>query len=163
VSEGERTGVGANVVDLDTRIARATRLVASGGGSQIPPVNFSERLTSVETSVGWIKVIGAIMVTVMIGGFGLLSAQMTRMESRLDSRIDGIDGRLNATATRLDGRVDSLSAKIDAIPRQLSEEFRAMRAEMAAQTSAIANSITATKQVQPQIIVMPPPEPAPKP
>jgi hypothetical protein len=36
-----------------------------------------------------------------------------------------------------------------------------MRAEMSAQTSAIANSITATKQAQPQIIVMPPPAPGP--
>jgi hypothetical protein len=32
----------------------------------------------------------------------------------------------------------------------------AMRAEMAAQTNAIANSITAARTVQPQIIVLPP-------
>jgi hypothetical protein len=54
-----------------------------------------------------------------------------------------------------------LNAKVDAIPAQLREEFRAMRAEMAAQTSAIANSITATRQVQPQILVLPPAPPAP--
>jgi hypothetical protein len=41
-----------------------------------------------------------------------------------------------------------------------------MRAEMAAQTSAIANSITATRQAQPsppQIIVIPGPQPSEKP
>jgi hypothetical protein len=58
-------------------------------------------------------------------------------------------------------QVHDLNAKVDAIPAQLRDEFRAMRAEMAAQTSAIANSITATRQVQPQILVMPPPPPAP--
>jgi hypothetical protein len=38
-----------------------------------------------------------------------------------------------------------LNGKIDAIPRRLAEEFRAMRTEMAAQTSAISNSITAAR------------------
>jgi hypothetical protein len=60
-----------------------------------------------------------------------------------------------------------VSSKIDAIPQRLSEEFRAMRAEMSAQTSAIANSITATRQAQPpappQIIVIPTPQPQPQP
>jgi hypothetical protein len=65
-------------------------------------------------------------------------------------------------------QLNQLSNKIDAIPLRLSEEFRAMRAEMAAQTSAIANSITATREAQPpvppQIVVIPPqPAPAPKP
>jgi len=68
-------------------------------------------------------------------------------------------------------QVSQVSSKIDAIRQRLSEEFRAMRAEMAAQTSAIANSITATRQTQPpapppQIIVIPPapqPQPTPEP
>jgi predicted PurR-regulated permease PerM len=67
---------------------------------------------------------------------------------------------------RLDGRIDQLGNKIEAIPQRLSDEFRAMRAEMAAQTSAIANSITATRQTPPptppQIIVIPGPQPAPE-
>jgi hypothetical protein len=128
------------------------RLNSPEGGGTSGSVEPSERLATVESSVAWIKVILGVMTAVMLGGFALLSTQIIN----LGSRIDG-------TAARLDSRVDNLSAKIDAIPRQLSEEFRAMRAEMSAQTSAIANSITATKQVQPQIIVMPPPEPAPKP
>lgn len=105
-------------------------------------MDMTERLAKLETSVDWIKVIGAILVAVQLGGFTLLSAQIIS----LGARIDG-------TANRLDGRIDSLNSR-------LTEEFRAMRAEMSAQTSAIANSITATKQVQPQIIVMPPPAPA---
>jgi hypothetical protein len=47
-----------------------------------------------------------------------------------------------------------LDTKVDAIPAKLSDEFRAMRAETAAQTSAIANSITAARQ-SPRVIVVP--------
>jgi hypothetical protein len=52
-------------------------------------------------------------------------------------------------------QVKDLGGKVDAIPKQITEEFRAMRAETAAQTSAIANSITAARQFQPQVVVMP--------
>lgn len=60
----------------------------------------------------------------------------------------------------MNGQIHDVGTKVDAIPRQLSEEFEAMRAESSAQTSAIANSITATRQFQPQVIVMPAPAPA---
>jgi hypothetical protein len=77
-----------------------------------------------------------ILAVVMIGGFSFLGFQLNRLE----------------------GRADRIEAAMAAIPARLSEEFRAVRAEMAAQTSAIANSITATRQAQPappQIIVVP--------
>jgi hypothetical protein len=51
-------------------------------------------------------------------------------------------------------QISSINNKLDAIPMRLSEEFRALRAEMSAQTSATADSITATKQAQP----LPPPK-----
>ena len=60
-------------------------------------------------------------------------------------------------------QVVSVERRVDATNGRLAEEFRTMRAEMAAQTSAIANSITATRQVQPQILVVPMPETSPKP
>ncbi len=84
-----------------------------------------------------------LVATVMVFGFGFFGVQF----NRLDGKIDAFSNTLNA--------------KIEAIPQRLSDEFRAMRAEMAAQTSAIANSITATRQVQPapQIIVIPPTTP----
>ena len=85
-----------------------------------------------------------LVATVMVIGFGFFGLQFNR----------------------LDGRIDQLATKIDAIPQRLSEEFRAMRAEMAAQTSAIANAVTATHQAQspaPQIIIVPTPQPQPTP
>ncbi len=66
-------------------------------------------------------------------------------------------GNITFTIQATNTRIDALNTKVDAIPQRLSEEFRAMRAETAAQTSAIANSITAARQVQPQIMVLPSP------
>jgi len=85
-----------------------------------------------------------IVAVVMIGGFGFLGFQLSRLEAR----------------------VDRIETAVAAIPARLSDEFRAMRGEMAAQTSAIANSITAVRQAQPpppQIIVIPAPQPTDKP
>ncbi|CAO3432604.1 hypothetical protein [Azospirillum palustre] len=63
----------------------------------------------------------------------------------------------------------STQAKVDALGPRITEEFRimrteaaadarAMRAEQSAQTSAIANAITATKQQAPQVILVPAPQ-----
>ena len=88
-------------------------------------------------------VIGIVAV-VMIGGFSFLGFQLNRLE----------------------GRADRIEMAIAGIPTRLSDEFHAMRSEMAAQTSAIANVITATRQAQPaspQIIILPAPQPGEKP
>jgi hypothetical protein len=80
----------------------------------------------------------------MIGGFSFLGFQLNRLE----------------------GRVDRVETAVAAIPARLSDEFHAMRQEMAAQTSAIANSITATRQAQPlppPVIVIPAPQSGNKP
>jgi len=139
--------------------------MTSGGGNGAPPrsgtwldwrASVDARLGRVEGSVarlggaveglksaldGLRWVVGIIAV-IMIGGFSFLGFQLNRIE----------------------GRVDRVEAAVEAIPARLSEEFRAMRADMAAQTSAIANSITATRQAQPpppQIIVVPAPSSPP--
>ena len=87
-------------------------------------------------------------MAVTLGGFAFMGVQV----NRLDGKIDGMGTRIESMGTRIDG-----------VSRQLAEEFRAMRVETAAQTSAIANAITAARQIQPQIVVMPPVlrEPAP--
>jgi hypothetical protein len=99
-----------------------------------------------KSSVDGLRLVVTMLVAVvgmlgalMIGGFGFLGFQLNRIE----------------------GRVDRVDAAVAAIPARLSQEFRAMRAEMAAQTNAIANSITATRQAQPpppQVIVVPAPQ-----
>jgi len=59
-------------------------------------------------------------------------------------------------------QVASVERRVESINGRLSEEFRSMRTDMNAQTSAIANAITATRQAQPQILVIPTPEALPK-
>jgi hypothetical protein len=101
-------------------------------------------LEGLRASVDGTRWVVGLVAVVMIGGFGFLGFQLNRLE----------------------GRVDRIETAVAAIPAHLSEEFRAMRAEMAAQTSAIANSITAVRQAQPpppQIIVIPAPQPGEKP
>ena len=69
--------------------------------------------------------------------------------------------------SNLNSQTVQLNGKLDAIPKTLSEEFRAMRAEMGAQTNTIATSITAARQMQPapapQVVIVPSPQPAPEP
>ena len=126
-------------------------LTSTGSGNGTPPGAWSGWRTSVDARLEGLKgaiegtrwVVGIVAV-IMIGGFSFLGLQINRLE----------------------GRVDRIDTSIAAIPARLSEEFRAMRAEMAAQTSAIANSITATRQAQPpspQIIVIPAPQSGEKP
>jgi hypothetical protein len=114
----------------------ATRqTLAPGGGGSDPPNMSDERLSRLEGAYDALKVVRpmtvavlALLIAVMIGGFAFIGVQLVR--------IDG---------------------KLDGIPQTLREEFRAMRAEMAAQTNAIANSITAARQMPAR-----PPSPQPK-
>jgi capsule polysaccharide export protein KpsE/RkpR len=84
----------------------------------------------------------ALLLTVVIFSLNNVGAQIRDFSSQIRD---------------VNSQIRDLGARVDAIPRQLAEEFRAMRAETAAQTSAIASSITAARQVQPQILVVPAP------
>jgi hypothetical protein len=101
-------------------------------------------LTGLRTSMDGARWVIGIVAVVMISGFSFLGVQLNRLE----------------------GRADRIEMAIAGIPMRLSDEFHAMRSDMAAQTSAIANSITAVRQAQPpppQIIVVPAPQPNEKP
>jgi hypothetical protein len=128
---------------------------ADGGNGAPPPsgtwlswrASVDARLESLRSAVDGVRWVGGIVtviiVSVLIGGFSFLGFQLNRLE----------------------GRADRIETTVAAIPARLSDEFRAMRSEMAAQTSAIANSITATRQFQPpppQVIVIPAPQPGEK-
>jgi hypothetical protein len=147
-------------IDIDILRRQLDRIEASGGaemtstdgGNGAPPpsgtwlgwrASVDARLESLKGSIDGMRWVVGIVAVIMIGGFGFLGFQLSRLE----------------------GRVDRIETAVVAIPARLSDEFRAMRAEMAAQTSAIANSITATRQAQPsapQVIVIPGPQPGQK-
>ena len=128
-------------------------VTSADGGNGVPPpsatrlswrASVDARLEGLRGSIDGTRWVVGIVAVIMIGGFGFLGFQLNRLE----------------------GRVDRVETAIIAIPARLSDEFRAMRSEMAAQTSAIANSITAVREAQPpppQIIVVPAPQSSEKP
>ena len=69
----------------------------------------------------------ALLSTFVVGGFALLFTEMRRLENKFDRALDRLDSKLN------DQR------------RDLAEEFRAQRAEVLAQTTALATAITAAR------------------
>lgn len=131
----------------------AAEEMGSGGGNGLPPLlsswlswrtSVDAKLEGLKSSLDGTRWVVGIVAVIVLGGFSFLGFQLNRLE----------------------GRVDRVEAAIQAIPMRLSDEFHAMRSEMTAQTNAIANSITATRQAQPpapQIIVVPAPQPPEKP
>lgn len=85
--------------------------------------------------------------------------------SKLESAIDGLrhsqnliwGGVLAFGALIVTLQLFTLN-EVNGVTDKITEEFRAMRTETAATTSAIANSITATKQQAPQVILVPAPQ-----
>ncbi len=138
----------ADPIDIRTRqaldhaqeIAKAHigAAVAGGGG---PPhnIDMEQRLAKLEGSYDALKVVRPMTVAVV---------------SVFLAALVFVLGFLGIQVARVDSKVDGIS-------KTIFEEFRAMRSDMAAQTSAIANSITATKQQSPQVILMPSPQPEP--
>jgi hypothetical protein len=119
--------------------------VAPGGSGPHDP-GMDTRITKLEGSYDALKVVRPMTIAVISIFLAVVALSYAIVIGQL---------------ARVDSRLDALSAKVDAIPQRLTEEFRAMRAEMAGQTSAIANSITATKQTPPQVIVLPAPTQSP--
>jgi hypothetical protein len=92
---------------------------------------------------GWRFTMMAISIT-LIAAVAFLGVQTTRIDAKLD---------------RLDDRMRSGFAELRA---EIANQGQQLRGELTAQTSAIANSITAARSVTqppPQIIILPAPEP----
>ena len=104
-------------------------------------MDFGERLARLESAQEWTKIILGLVGALLIGGFAFLGVQINRLDAKFDS---------------LNGRIDSLGARISA-------EGAATRQELIGIATAISNSITAARQIQPQIIPVPVPTPSPQP
>jgi hypothetical protein len=69
----------------------------------------------------------AVFATFVVAGFVLLFTELRRLETRLETQIGTLNG------------------KFDELRRDLAEEFRTQRAEVLAQTNALATAITAAR------------------
>ncbi len=161
---------------IEERLAKLEGIVE--GFRSFPPLALTA-LSIVMAAMGVVLTIGIFSINGMRGEIKDLGtrtdSQIKDLGTRTDSQIKDLgtrtdsqikelgartDNQIRELGTRMDGQIRELGARMDGLSKQLSEEFRAMRAETAAQTSAIANSITAARQFQPQVIVAPPaPEP----
>jgi len=157
-------GGGAGPYDpgMDTRIAK---LEGSHDGLK---QSQSILIMSVMGLAGLFFTLAAIMVTLQVFTFNRidqvetkLDAKIGQLETKLDAKIGQVEAKLDAKIgqieAKLDAKVDALGVRVDALPALISQEFRAMRADMTAQTNAIANAITAARQPAPPVIVPPPP------
>ncbi len=142
----------SNVINLAERIKREigepqsaaagdepVPIDLGGHGPHPPGMDIGERLARLESAQEWTKIILGLIGAVLIGGFAFLGIQINR----------------------LDTKFDSLGARISA-------EGAATRQELIGIATAISNSITAARQIQPQILPVPiptpaPPQPAPNP
>jgi hypothetical protein len=95
-------------------------------------MDIGERLARLESAQEWTKVVLGLIGAVIIGGFAFLGVQI----GRLDTKVDGLGARISA-------------------------ENAATRQELIGVATAIANSITAARQIQPQILPVPMPTPGP--
>ncbi|HYD66300.1 hypothetical protein [Azospirillum sp.] len=129
---------------LDRRISRALEqrgvesgIVTGDGGGHIG--GMSDRVSKLEGAMDGVKHAQTSLLAVVsiVGGVALaVVALIATLQIFTLTEIGGIEDTIR-------------------------EEFRALRAESAAQTSAIANAVTATKQQAPQVILVPGPYPAP--
>ena len=79
-----------------------------------------------------------VEVALIVGLQAVVLSLFVFMFTRLDNKVDRLAGNLQDL--RAEMHADSLSLR-----RELAEEFRAQRAEAAAQITAIASAITASR------------------
>lgn len=79
-----------------------------------------------------------VEVALIVGLQAVVLSLFVFMFTRLDNKVDRLAGNLQDL--RAEMHADSLSLR-----RELADEFRAQRAEAAAQITAIASAITASR------------------
>ncbi len=93
------------------------------------------RLAKIEATVEGYKLLLAIIVSVMIGGFAFLGVQVTRLEGKI---------------TQIEGKISQVSSEVEALPGRINSSLTDL-------TRTLAGAITAAKQTPPQVILMAPP------
>jgi len=112
-------------------------------------------------------VITAIAV-VIIAGLAVLGTQIWLMNVRIDrlaTKVNDIDATFGVRLDETNAKLDAVSTKLDAISQRLPVEFKAIGAEIAAQTSAIIKSIASLRGLAPSppTSLLPAPTTGPKP
>lgn len=113
--------------------------------------------------IGRFRLVIIAIAVVIIGGFAVLSAQIWLMNARIDqlaTKVNAVDATFGVKLDETKAKLDAASAKLDAISQRLPTEFNTIRAEITAQTSAIAKSIASLRGLAPSPPTSLLPEPA---
>jgi outer membrane murein-binding lipoprotein Lpp len=113
--------------------------------------------------IGRLRLVIIAIAVVIIGGFAVLSAQIWLMNARIDqlaTKVNAVDATFGVKLDETKAKLDAASAKLDAISQRLPTEFNTIRAEITAQTSAIAKSIASLRGLAPSPPTSLLPEPA---
>lgn len=87
------------------------------------------------------------LAALIIGGFGLFAFTFQRLEGRFERVDTELKGLIRDLDGRVDNRMNRLETELKELRRDLAEEFRAQRAEVVQQVSAITNAIIAAKGI----------------
>ena len=118
--------------------------------------------------IGGFRFVVIAVAVMIIAGFAVLGAQIWLMNVRIDrlvTKVNDIDATFGVRLDETNAKLDAVSTKLDAISQRLPAEFNTIRAEIAAQTSAIAKSIASLRGLAPSppTSLLPAPTTGPKP
>lgn len=126
-----------NIKEWAAALEERKRLDAPESAGVVPPgpppnVNqMSDRLSRLEGAFDWIKVTIAVIAAVVIGVIAFVGVQITRV----------------------DGKISTVSEKVDALPDRINANLRDL-------TNTLAQAMLASRQIAPQVILMPTPQTA---
>ena len=117
-----------------------------------PPLHRQERL---EVANSRLRLVVIAVLIVMLAGFALLGMQFRQLNARIDqlaTKVNGIEAtfgvKFDETSANLattNTKLDALSGRFAAEFKSLGAEIKAMEAQMATSTNAIAKSIAALR------------------
>ena len=121
--------------------------------ADLPPPRY--RQEQLEVANGRLRPVVIAVLIVMLAGFALLGIQFRQLNARIDqlaTKVNDIDAtfgvKFDETSANLattNTKLDALSGRFAAEFKSLGAEIKAMEAQMATSTNAIAKSIAALR------------------
>ena len=143
-------------LEVMRHVATSQTSLDGGGGPPHSP-GMEARLAKLEGVVDGFRTVPAIALTAL----SIVMAAVAIILTIGVFQFNGMNSRIDGLSRQVTDEFKALRSDMAALRSDMTTEARASRADMSAQTAAIAGSITAARQVQPQIMVVPGWEPRP--
>jgi hypothetical protein len=130
----------------------APNSLGAGSGGDDGISDMTQRLSRMEGALEGIR----HNQTITFSAVALVSAIVIAVSSYSLVRIGALEARFDGLGARFDSRIGTLERRVDELPARISADIRDI-------TSTLSQAITASKQMPPQVIVIPPAAIAPAP